>query len=138
MIAGLCGGALYSWLVTITLARSYAIAWPEWYSPLFGDQLRLGLFLWNVFIAWVPCLLIAMLIGLAFRRVVNRAALPAALLGACIALLYVAIDSVTNGDPSAFLNLNTFVIIVLLPLGVFLTQLHNKSSNADTGAAGAG
>ncbi len=79
-----------------------------------------------------------MLIGLAFRRISDKEAIPAALLGAFISLVYVAVDSAANGYPSAFLDLNVLVVIGLLPLGVFLTQLHNKSSNADTGSAGAG
>ncbi len=89
-------------MATITLAKSYAVAWPEWYRPFFEDQLPLGLFFWNLFIAWLPCLLIAMLIGLAFRRIVDKAAIPAALLGAFISLVYVAVDSAANGYPSAF------------------------------------
>jgi hypothetical protein len=135
--AGILGGALYSWLVTITLARSHAVAWPDWFVALVEEYGRISIFFWNAVVAWLPCLLIATLIGLGFRSVLRAKAVPAAMVGAAVSLLYVVLDSAANGFLRAVFDLHVFVVVGLLPLGVLFTQLYYQSFDTDVSDAGA-
>jgi hypothetical protein len=119
------------------LARSLAVAWPAWFGTLFEGQPRLGLFIWDVLVVWLPCLLMAMLIGLIIDKLIRQSATSAALLGAGGLLLYVIVDSMASGSPGYFPDLHTFALFGLLPLGVFLAQLRGKSFSAGAGSAGA-
>ena len=128
---GILGGALYSWLVTMTVAISHAIAWPAWFVSLVEEYGQFSIFMWNVVVAWLPCFLIAILIGLGFQSTLRAYSVPAAILAAAVSLFYAGLDSAANGFPRAIFDLHVFVVVGLLPLGVFFTRLHNKSFNTD-------
>jgi len=138
IIGGIFAGAVYSWLVTITLGRSLAIAWPEWYAGFAEGSERTALFLWNVGVVWLPCLLIALAIGLTLIRFVRGAAFGAAVIGAVLSLLYSLTGPQSRDILSMLLDFNTLFVVALLPLGVLLLQLHNKPLNPDASNAGAG
>lgn len=133
IVIGVLGGSTYALLVAFTFARTFAIAWLEWYQVFAEDQLRLGILLWDVAMA-SPALLFALLVGFILTRVVGKAALPASFVGAAVSLIYVASNSVGSG----WISTNIFIIVGLLPLSVFVLALHNKSLNTDTGDVGAG
>ncbi|MBT8072918.1 MAG: hypothetical protein HKP21_04330, partial [Xanthomonadales bacterium] len=88
IVTGVLGGIMYAWLVTLTFAKTFSIAWPEWYQAFAEDQLRLGTFIWNVAME-LPAVLIALLVGFILTKVVGKAALPAAFVGAVVSLIYV-------------------------------------------------
>jgi hypothetical protein len=133
IVIGVLGGSTYALLVAFTFARTFAIAWPEWYQVFVEGQLRLGILLWDVAMA-LPALLFALLVGFILTKVVHRAAQSAAFVGAAVSLIFVASTSVG----SDWVSTNTFIIAGLLPLSVFLLELYNKSLNTDTSDAGAG
>ncbi|MBT8071315.1 MAG: hypothetical protein KJO80_12840 [Gammaproteobacteria bacterium] len=133
IVTGVLGGIMYAWLVTLTFAKTFSIAWPEWYQVFAEDQLRLGTFLWNVAME-LPAVLFALSVGFILTKVVGKAALPAAFVGAVVSLIYVASSSASGG----WINANTFIIAGLLPLSVFVLAPYNKSLNSDAGDAGAG
>jgi hypothetical protein len=81
----------------------------------------------------LPALLFALFVGFILTKVVRKAALPAAFVGAAVSLIYVAFSSAD----SDWLSTNTFIIVGLLPLSVFVLELYNKSLNTDAGDAGA-
>lgn len=138
IISGVLGGALYSLLVTVILARSYALAWPDWYAALFEGQSWVGLTLWNVLVAWIPCLFVAVTIGFILVRMARPSIGAAALIGTIVIFFYVVFESAARGFPYAVVDVNVLAVVAAFPLGVFLTELHNKSLNSDAGKAGAG
>jgi len=130
---GVLGGITYAWLVSFTFAKTFAIAWPGWYQAFAEDQRSLGILLWNIAME-LPALLLALLVGFILTKIVGKAALPAAFVGAAVSLIYVASSSMG----SSWVSTNTFIIVGLLPLSVFALALYNKSLNADASDAGAG
>ncbi|KAA9132539.1 hypothetical protein F3N42_04765 [Marinihelvus fidelis] len=138
IIGGLFAGALYSWLVTVTLERSLAFAWPEWYAGFAEGNERTALFLWNAGVVWLPCLLLALAIGFALIRFVRGAAFEAAVFGAVLSLLYSLTGSQARDILSVLLDFNTLVVVTLLPLGVLLLQRHRKPLDPNASDAGAG
>ena len=132
MVLGILSGAAYAWLVTITFARTMAVAWPEWYQTLFEGQPGLGLFLWDVAMM-VPALLCALLIGMALVKALRAAALPASIVGAAVSFGYVVSTSLGNG----WMSPSTLVVVGLLPVSALVLVLHNKSLKPDTGSPGA-
>jgi cellobiose-specific phosphotransferase system component IIC len=130
IIAGVLGGIIYAWLVAFTLAGTFAIAWPEWYQAFAEEWSSPGLVLWHVAMG-LPALLFALIIGFALTRAVGKSALSAAFVGAASSLTYVVSSSVGSG----WISMDTFIIVGLLPLSVFVLALHNRSLDADAGAA---
>ncbi len=133
IIIGALAGITHAWLVSFTFARTFAIAWPEWYQEFAEGRSSLGIFLWHVAMGF-PALLFALLVGFILTKVEGKTALSAAFVGAAASLIYVASSSVGNGWVSA----NTFLIVGLLPLSVFVLALYNKPLNSDASDAGAG
>lgn len=132
IVFGILGGAIYSWLVTISFARTFAVAWPEWYRAFFEGQPGLGVLLWNIAMG-LPALVLALLVGFILVNVVRNAALSAAIVGAVVSFLYVVSTSSGNG----WMHVSTFIVVGLLPLSAFVLELHNKPFKPDTGDAGA-
>lgn len=132
IVIGILGGAIYSWLVTISFARTFAIVWPQWYQPLFKDQLGLGILLWDIAMG-LPAILFALLLGLVLTKVVHKAALPASIVGAFVTILY----AVSSSAGSGWFHVSTFIVAGLLPLTTFVLEFHYRSFKPDTGGADA-
>jgi hypothetical protein len=132
IIVGILSGAAYSWLVTITFARTSAAAWPGWYQAFLEGQPKLGLILWDIAMG-LPALVFALLIGFVLVRALCVAALPASVLGAIVSLTYVVSTSLGNG----WMQPSTFIVVGLLPISALVLVLHNKRFKRNTGSVGA-
>jgi hypothetical protein len=132
IVIGILGGTLYSWLITATFERTYAIAWPEWYRVFAEDHQVLAIRLWDI-ASWLPAVPIALLMGYLLIKILHRAAIPAAIVGALVTFVYGSLSSAGSG----WVYVGNFIFAGLLPVSAFVLGLYNKSFKSDTGSAGA-
>ena len=123
---------LYSWLITVTFARTYAIAWPEWYRVFAEDHHDLALRLWDI-ASWSLAVPIALFVGYLLMKILRRAAIPAAIVGGLVTFVYGSLTSAGSG----WVYVGNFIFAVLLPVSAIVLELYNKSFKSDTGSAGA-